>query len=127
MILKELNKLLNRDQKIKSIILFSLMIVASFLEMLSIGLIIPILALFLNSETAPYINFLNNFGINNYSNEKLFIYFLSFFLLLYILKISLLTFISWYEQNFTARFREEFSNKMFSISLDFLKCSTRSC
>jgi len=114
MILKELNKLLNRDQKIKSIILFSLMIVASFLEMLSIGLIIPILALFLNSETAPYINFLNNFGINNYSNEKLFIYFLSFFLLLYILKISLLTFISWYEQNFTARFREEFSNKMFS-------------
>tara|TARA_B100001250_G_scaffold414558_1_gene453874 strand:+ start:4036 stop:5766 length:1731 start_codon:yes stop_codon:yes gene_type:complete len=112
--IKKLSKLLDREQKLKSGILFGMMVIASFLEMLSLGLIIPILGLFLNSQNIPYINILNNFGIDDFSNEELFTYFLLFFLLLYVLKISLLIFMSWYEQNFIAKFREEFSNKMFS-------------
>ena len=111
--IKKISKLLNKKQKIKSCILFSLMVVTSFLEMLSLSLIIPILGLFLNSQAIPYIHILNNFGIKNYNNEKLFTYFLLFFLLLYVLKIILLVFMSWYEQNFVAKFKEEFSSKMF--------------
>jgi len=112
--IKKLIKLLNRKQKFKSGILFSLMGIASFLEMLSLGLIIPILGLFLNSQNIPYMHILNDFGMGNYSNEELFIYFLLFFLFLYVLKISLLIFMSWYQYNFLARFEEEFSNRMFS-------------
>ena len=81
--------------------------------MISLSLIIPILGLFLNSEKIPYVDALNNFGIPNYSNETLFTYFLLFFLFLYVLKISLLVFMDWYEQHFLSKFKEEFSNKMF--------------
>ena len=112
--IKKLIKLLNHKQKVKSGILFGMMLVASFLEMLSLGLIIPILGLFLNSQNIPYINILNDLGMGNYSNEELFIYFLLFFLVLYVLKIALLIFMSWYQHNFLARFEEEFSNRMFS-------------
>ena len=61
------------------------MVVTSFLEMLSLSLIIPILGLILNSEKIPYIDALNNFGIAHYSNETLFTYLLLFFLFLYLL------------------------------------------
>ena len=111
--IKRIIKLLDHKQKLKSYVLLSLMSVASILEMISLSLIIPILGLFLNSEKIPYIDALNNFGIAHYSNETLFTYLLLFFLFLYVLKIALLVFMDWYEQHFLAKFREEFSNKMF--------------
>jgi ABC-type multidrug transport system fused ATPase/permease subunit len=90
------------------------MFIASLLELASLGLIIPIAGLFLET---PGIS--NNIVIEKFSNflsvpyGNLILYLLLFFLIFYIVKIFYLVFVSWYEQKFLASFAEKLSSKIF--------------
>ena len=89
------------------------MFIASLLELASLGLIIPIVGLFLKT---PGIS--NNIVIEKFSNflsvpyGDLILYLLLFFLIFYIVKIFYLVFVSWYEQKFLALFSEKLSSKI---------------
>ena len=106
-------KLFEKKDKKKVLFLFILMGFASILELLSLGMILPISTLFISPgvENNQFINFvLKNFSL---SRESL-IYFLIFiFSFIYFFKIIFLVFISWYEQKFLNNFKFNLSNKFF--------------
>ena len=106
-------KLFEKKDKKKVLFLFILMGLASILELLSLGMILPISTLFISPgvENNQFINFvLKNFSL---SRESL-IYFLIFiFSFIYFFKIIFLVFISWYEQKFLNNFKFNLSNKFF--------------
>lgn len=106
-------KLFEKKDKKKVLFLFILMGLASILELLSLGMILPISTLFISPgvENNQFINFvLKNFSL---SRESL-IYFLIFiFSFIYLFKIIFLVFISWYEQKFLNNFKFNLSNKFF--------------
>ena len=106
-------KLFEKKDKKKVLFLFILMGFASILELLSLGMILPISTLFISPgvENNQFINFvLKNFSL---SRESL-IYFLIFiFSFIYLFKIIFLVFISWYEQKFLNNFKFNLSNKFF--------------
>ena len=110
----QLFSLFSKSQKKKFILLVFFMFIASLFEMISLGLIIPILGLFLNSSKV-----IENIYIEkilfylNINNEKLFFYLIFLFLLIYLIKIALLIFITWYEQRFLATFKEKLSANLF--------------
>ena len=118
----------NSNQKKSAVILLILMFIASLLELASLGLIIPIAGLFLET---PGIS--NNIVIEKFSNfldipyGNLILYLLLFFLIFYIVKIFYLVFVSWYEQKFLALFSEKISSKIFFnyISQNFSFFATR--
>jgi len=102
------------DQKRNGLILVALMFVASLLELVSLGLILPIAGLFLETP-----NIQNNIFIKNFSylfdipHGNLILYLLLFFLIFYIIKILFLVFVNWSEQKFLTSFAEKTSSKFF--------------
>ena len=104
----------NSNQKKSAVILLILMFIASLLELESLGLIIPIAGLFLET---PGIS--SNIVVEKFSNflgipyGNLILYLLLFFLIFYIVKIFYLVFVSWYEQKFLAMFSEKLGSKIF--------------
>lgn len=106
--------LLSKEQKNKSVILISLMFLATFAEIFSIGLIIVILNFFLNINNNIIFNF-NIYLVNffDFSKEELFLLSMKFFFLVFIIKTIALIFVSWFEANFHASFKESLSNKLF--------------
>ena len=89
-----------REQK-KIIFVFFLMLLASFLELLSLGMILPITSVFLDDANSAHLNFLNNFSsLDFYSTQNLIYILLTIFFLIYLFKIAILLFITWYQQRF---------------------------
>lgn len=110
--IRRLHKFLDKKQKKKSYLLFCLMFLAAGLEFLSIGLILPIIGVFFNSDSLQIqeiISFLKIYFKDDNLLVKIVILFVSIFLI----KTLILVFISWYEQKFIATFKEEFSSKLF--------------
>ena len=110
--IKRLHKLLDKKQKKKSYLLLCLMFLASGLEFLSIGLIFPIMSIFLNAQLPQFLEKFN-FLMVYLDNDNLLINILILFVFLFFIRTIVLVFISWYEQNFIATFKEEFSSKLF--------------
>ncbi len=109
-------------QKRDGLILIFLMVIASLLEMISLGLILPIAGLFLETPGIQNNIFIKKFS--HYVNtpyENLILYLLLFFLIFYIIKIFYLVFVIWYEQKFLTSFRKKLSDRFFSnyISQNF--------
>ncbi len=110
--IRRLHKFLDKKQKNQSYLLFCLMFFASGLEFLSIGLILPIIGIFFNSESTQLFEILNFLKIY-FHEENLLLKVLFLFVSIFIIKTSILVFISWYEQKFIATFKEQFSSKLF--------------
>lgn len=113
--IKNLNlfKLFEKKDKKKVLFLFILMGFASILELLSLGMILPISTLFISPdvENNQFINFvLENFSL---PKESLIYFFIFIFSFIYLFKIIFLVFISWYEQKFLNNFKFNLSNKFF--------------
>ena len=83
--LRKILFILDFHHKVKIAKIFSISILSAFLEILSIGLIIPILTIFVNQDYEKYTGYFN--FTNNLDSQSLIILVLVAFLIVYILKI----------------------------------------
>jgi len=101
-------------KKRKAYLLFFFMGLASVLEMLSIGLILPMIGLFLNSTKITENIYIKEILLYlNISPDNLLFYFILLFFLVYFLKILFLIYITWYEGKFITTFVEKLSGRLF--------------
>ena len=119
-LLKDIFTLLNRSQKIEMLSIFILMFILMFIEVISIGLIIPIATLFSRPElvyNSPYLS-----GIINYLQTPspiiLFLYATCLFLSVVIVKSIVTIFILWRQSKFSFKLMKNFSQKIFSKYLN---------
>jgi ABC-type multidrug transport system fused ATPase/permease subunit len=110
-----MNKIINLfdfDLKLKLFYLIFFMILASFLELMGLGLVILILNSFLGLDDS-FIGIINDytkyFIQTEISSEQ--IIFLIFFLFTF--KLLILVLVAWMESGFLAKFRENISNKLY--------------
>jgi len=124
-IIKKLNFLLTNKQKKKLYLLFFLLIMGMFLEMLSIGILVPLLGLMVNSDmTNKYpiiLSFFKFFNIE--TKEQIVIISMLSLVFFYLLKTTYLIFLSWHQSKFTSNLASEMGNKLFkgylNLSYDF--------
>jgi ABC-type bacteriocin/lantibiotic exporter with double-glycine peptidase domain len=103
--------ILDSQDRSKFFILVILLLVASFLEVLGISLIIPVISLFTeNNKNFDFIKILNS-KFDDQNNLLLFI--CSFFFILYLVKSLLLTIIYRYQTNFLFKFQAKTTTKIF--------------
>ena len=99
-------------------VFFLLSIIGMILEILSVGLIIPLLTLLVEpSFSANLTNILKIYGFHIASEKDLIL--LSIFLLLFVffIKTLFLTYVSFKQTKFTTNFKTEVTNKLFNIYL----------
>lgn len=110
---KYLAFLILKDKKKKILILFFLLSIATVLEMASIGLLLPFLGFIIQSKsTHPILQDLIKF-LGNPDKTIIIVYFLIFLIFVYLVKSIYLSFLSWYQSNFTASLVKDLSNELF--------------
>ena len=96
------------------IFLFSLMLISTLLEILSLGSLIPVLNAFSKIEQTEFFKYyIFLFGINN--KENLFLITIFLFLTVYSIKIFIHSFLLYYENQFIYSFKEVLNKKLFKI------------
>ena len=117
-------QILRREDKIKFLFLFFLIIINVFLEMIGIGLIFPILGFLLSEkfliEYSDYLNSLSFFFEINRKNLTIFFSFTLIFI--FIIKNLISLYFSYYKYKFTYNLLNYFSERLFLkyISKDIL-------
>jgi ABC-type multidrug transport system fused ATPase/permease subunit len=98
--------------------LLVLMLTGSILEMASIGMIVPVLALASSTDPAAVVGLLHlPLSIENLSREKLILVGASVLLLCYLVKSAFLAYMYWKLNTFVFDVRAEVSKKLFSLYL----------
>ena len=114
--LKKLYNLFDKSYKLKFFYLILLTFIVALLEMLSMGLIIPIAYFFFNNQTSDiylvntFFEFVN-FLFNLFSVEDLIVLFFLVFLT-FLIKFMLLLFFVFFQSNFNANLQVFISGKM---------------
>ncbi|RPG95899.1 MAG: ABC transporter ATP-binding protein [Candidatus Pelagibacter sp. TMED165] len=108
----KLVNLFDYNQKIKFIYLIFFMLIASFLELLGLGMVVLILNSFLGLN-GEHFQIINDFLGIFFKSEITFELILFFILILFSIKLLILIFVSWVESDFLANFREKISNKLY--------------
>ncbi len=109
--------LFDNGQKLKFLILIFFMIIASFLELMGLGMVIIILNSFLGLAN-NYLNILNENIEYFFKTEVNYELILFIIFILFTIKFVILVLVSWMESDFLAKFREKISNKLYN---NFLK------
>ncbi len=110
-----MNKILNLfdyNQKLKFLILIFFMIIASFLELIGLGMVLLILNSFLGLANSSF-EIINDYIKLLFKTEVNFELILFCVFIIFTIKLLILVFVSWMETGFMARFRESVSNKLF--------------
>ena len=110
-----MNKILNLfdyNQKLKFLILIFFMIIASFLELIGLGMVLLILNSFLGLANTSF-EIINDYIKLLFKTEVNFELILFCVFIIFTIKFLILIFVSWMETGFMARFRESVSNKLF--------------
>ena len=109
--------LLNHKQKKYAILIFVMMFIAMILEVLSIGIILPLLSIFLKNEIDSSI--FSYFFIFGQPTEKNLIFIgLSITLVIFLTKNIFLTFNHWQNTKFLEKTNLEISNKLFKFDAE---------
>tara|TARA_B100001057_G_scaffold441050_1_gene475373 strand:+ start:580 stop:2310 length:1731 start_codon:yes stop_codon:yes gene_type:complete len=115
--LKKFFSILSKKNKTESLILLVLILLGVFFEMLSIGLLLPILTTLTNSENTQFMNFNFIFEIFNfqekYEKKEIIIFFTSGLLIIYFVKTIFLNFLSWYQSKYINYLVAEIKYKLF--------------
>ena len=122
-ILKSLNAIFSPKEKLKILYLSILSIVSSLIDVLSIGLLIPLLGSILNNENnIIYISFVNNF-FNNVTAENFLQFILITFIILIILKNLFQIFFSFILTKFLITISQSIQSKLYFnyINKEFAK------
>ena len=119
-ILINILSLLNPSQKARMCVIFLLMFILIFLEVLSIGLIIPIATIFTSFDTLLSFEIINTIFIylGEPSKIELFLYAITLFFLIIVLKSIFSIFIIWQQTRFSFDLMRYLSQKMFRKYLE---------
>ena len=90
-----------------------LLFICGFLEMIGVGLIIPILDVAMNNENSIFTNILRNFFPDKLDSENFINYLLLFFLVFFLLKNIILTIITFVQYKIFANVRFYISQEIF--------------
>ena len=120
--LNKLSFLLDKKSKKKFFFIFTLILIASFLEMIGIGFIIPIANLISNNQTSinSYTTILGKkfLTINNIEKNQLIFILMIIFLIFYVFKAFYLTLTTWLQSKFIYNLNFDISRKLFKNYLD---------
>ena len=114
---KKFNSIFERKEKIKFLYLLILIVLGTILEVLGIGLIIPIILIFIEGiDGIVKLKFLISYisYINNFEKDNLITFSIIVLLIIYLAKYFILTILYFYQQNFL-------SNVLIRISNSILK------
>ena len=112
---KKLIFIFSKDQKKQLLIIGFLLLIGMIFEMAGLGVLIPALGIILNpniGEKYPSLNPLLQF-LGNPSSDKLIIYGLSLLVIVYFIKITFLTYLSWKQSNFSSKLGAEITFSLF--------------
>lgn len=114
-ILKTIYSLLNQKQRLQSFYQVIIIIISMFFEILSLGMLIPIITLIsTNDLNIKYPNLKNLLEkIGNPSQYLLLQYILILFVAIYIIKTLFMVFATWYNYKFVFNLQMFFSEKIF--------------
>ena len=116
--IKDLNilvSILSKREQIGALILSVTLLFAMFLEVLGLGILLPLISVIIDPERGGEFEFINEIKIffNNISDRDFVIYFLVFFLIFYFLKTIFLAYLSFRQNKFLAGVTKRVSNGMF--------------
>lgn len=113
-LVKRINYILDKSQKRKSIRVFFCMLIASFLETLSVSMIVPFMSLLTQKETMANnrfcVNVMQMLGIHQI--DTLLVLASTAFLLIYIAKDAFLLYASFVQIEYRAQLQKDLSTKM---------------
>ena len=97
---------------------FILSLIGMFLEMLGIGLVVPLLTFLVEPQFLKnIIEFLNNHGVKISSEKELIFYSISVILLVFTIKTIFLSFVSYKQIRFLTDLKTDISDKLYRIYL----------
>ncbi len=115
----KIKKVLNPKQKKNLIFIFFLILIGVFLEVMGIGMIIPLMNVLVNNNLEndypniiPILNYIGNPG-----KEKLILYSLLLLLIIYALKNLFLAYLTWEKSKFTFSLFANLSSRLLKIYL----------
>ena len=114
-ILQKFNYLLPNSFKKSIVFLFILMFFGMLFEMLGVGILLPALAIILNPnvlEDYPKTKVIIEL-IGNTSHTKLILFGLLFIVVIYVFKALFLTFVNWYQNNFSISLSKTLEDLLF--------------
>ena len=104
--------LLETKEKNRLIYVFIIFIISTFLDIVGIGLIVPILTIVLSGKISEDFSKYIPFDISNFTVNDLILIILAFFFIFYIFKSAFSTFALWYERRFIYNLQENISTKL---------------
>ena len=111
-----------KKHKIKMLLMFLFMFIVSFLELLSIGTILPVFSVIFNQDYLLKVNnFFENTTILNIqfeSHEDLIFYSLVVFFLIFTFKNMILVIYNWVQQSFSKDFIDHLSISLFEVFIN---------
>ena len=111
--IKSFGLLLDKEDKKKTFYVFCLIIVGTFLEMLSISIIFPVIQIVLNENFINEYKYLDLIKTHlNFTKDSLIIYVLILFLIIFFIKNAFLTYIIIYKEKFIELLRYKLSKKL---------------
>ena len=113
--MKELNKVLNRSQKLKTIVLTVFLFFGMILEVLSLGILIPIITLLLSSdENLSNIPFMDNlFRLFPFIKENTVLFFSALILIVFSFKSIYLIYLNYRKNRFISNIVKYVSDKLY--------------
>lgn len=108
--------LLSKNQKYKLLFIFFLILVVSFLEVIGIALIIPILNSFSDNSKFNFF-FLTNFFPENISQNQLILYLFIILIIFFFMKFIFLFFYHFFQSKYFADIQKNLSLKIFKLYL----------
>ena len=115
--LKKFSTILTNKNKIQSVYLLIFILIGVFFEMLSLGLILPILTTLSNENNIQLINFtfiLETFNFETPLDRKnTIIFFVIGLIIIYLIKTIFLNFLTWYQSKYINFLVAEIKFKLF--------------
>ena len=109
--------LLDKKEKIKFFSIFLIMLVASFLELLSIGSLVPLIESLISDKNPVFIErILNKYSLNNFS-ENFIINMAIIVFTIFLVKNLFLLYLIWFRSKFTVYLKARWQEKLFKIYL----------
>jgi len=116
---KSILSLIPEELRVRAFLVLVMMFLGMILEMLGVGLIIPVFSLILNADTLLEYSFFQYLISTSFITESIDVVFFSLFSLvfIYLFKVIYLSFLSWVQARFVFDLQANISNKLFSLYL----------
>ena len=108
-------KLLSEKQKKTTYVLMFAMLIGMFLEVMSVGMIIPILGVMSQDDYSNILQHLGSIGdfLSNYKQDEIIFIFLFLLFIIYLFKNIYLAFLARFQISFVFNVQKDLSNRLF--------------